>query len=230
MIVLDSTERFVAILSWIFKDLPFIGRDWVTNGCIAKTLNNPGFMQRVDDGCGLCFWICGGFSGGRRKINLTPLEEKKFSLFLVSHCARYHTGCDVLVTKSTLRASISQVTNPKEELRMQVAKPDSSLAFSKHWIRMNLERVGKEWLSRDFGEEREDNLIEQFSCCFSFDIFHFCWFPGPLSSPVWFKFLQRAVLSAQCKAWFKSWQPDFKDCLIRCFLLTLQQGKLLVPS
>lgn len=85
-------------------------------------------MQRVDAGCGLCFWICGGFSGGRRKINLTPLEEKKFSLFLVSHCARYHTGCDVLVTKSTLGASISQVANPKEELRMQVAKPDSSLA------------------------------------------------------------------------------------------------------
>lgn len=127
MIVLRTTDRFVAILSWIFKDLPFIGRDQVTSGCVAKALNNPGYMQRVDAGCGLCFWIYGGFSGGRRKMNLTPLEEKKFSLLLVSQCARYHMGCDILVTRSSPGASISQVTNPKEELRMQIAKPDASL-------------------------------------------------------------------------------------------------------
>lgn len=59
-------------------------------------------------------------------MNLTPLKEKMFSLLLVSH-ACYCMCCDILVTVSTPGASISEVTNPKEELRMQIAKPDTSL-------------------------------------------------------------------------------------------------------
>lgn len=53
-------------------------------------------------------------------MNLTPLKEKMFSLLLVSH-ACYCMRCDILVTVSTPGASISEVTNPKEELRMQIA-------------------------------------------------------------------------------------------------------------
>lgn len=158
MIVLDTTERFVAILSWIFKDLPFIGRDWVTNGCIAKALNNPGFMQRVDAGCGLCFWICGGFSGGRRKINLTPLEEKKFSLFLVlTLCSLSHR---LWCPGHYINPWSIHLSGDKSQGGIKDAgcKAWFKFSFSKHWIRMNLERVGKEWPSRDFGEERERTI------------------------------------------------------------------------
>lgn len=47
MVALDTTSGVVAILSWISKDLSFVGKGTVTRGCVAKDLNNPGFMQGI---------------------------------------------------------------------------------------------------------------------------------------------------------------------------------------
>lgn len=207
MIVLDSTERFVAILSWIFKDLPFIGRDRVTSGCVAKALHNPEYIKRVEDGYGLCFWICWGFSGDRRKMNLAPLEEQNvlpvpgFTLCSLPH----GLWCPGQPQSILLSGDKSQ-----GRIKDAGCKTWCKFSFSNHWIRLNLERVGERAAQQRFRwGKKEDSLMEQFSSCFSFDIFYFCWILRPLSSPVLFKFLRRVVLSAQSKAWFKSWQPDF---------------------
>lgn len=63
MVVLHTTERFVAILSWIFKDLPFIGSDQVTSGCVAKALNYPGYTLAV------------GFAFGSMEVSVEAGEK-----------------------------------------------------------------------------------------------------------------------------------------------------------